>query len=184
MKKIFLTFAALAFGATVSFAQTSQEYEQEYEGDKLEIERLSNTVETAAKKKIEISELPLQVQEALQNSEYKDWEVAEIYEIEEAGQGWVDEDIPLEEGQTAASLISDFSYEIVLLGEDMKDETEAKQEAVADEQEDAIQEEEVAVSTETANMEVPAIILHFDQEGKLLQKQQHEGSDPAETEEY
>lgn len=177
MKRIFLTFAAVAFGATVSFAQTSQEYEQEHESGKLEIERLSNTVETEAKKKIEISELPLQVQEALQNSEYKDWEVAEIYEIEEAGQGWVDEDIPLEEGQTAASLISDFSYEIVLLSEDLKDETE-------DKQKDAIQEEDVAVSTETVNVEVPAIILHFDQEGKLLQKQQHEGSDPAETEEY
>lgn len=184
MKKIFLTFAALAFGATISFAQTNQENEQEHESDKLEIERLSNTAEATGKKKIEMSELPLQVQEAFQKSEYKDWEVAEIYEIEEAAQGWVDEDIPLEEGQTEASLNSDYSYEIVLLSQDMKDEVEDSQEAVADEQEDALEEEDVAVSTETVKVEVPALILHFDQEGKLLQKQDQEGSNPAETEEY
>lgn len=183
MKKIFLTFAALAFGTTLSFAQTNQDYDQEQESDKLEIERLSNTAETAGKKKIEISELPLQVQEALQESAYKDWEIAEIYEIEEAGQGWVDEDIPLEEGQTEASLINDFSYEIVLLNQDMKDEIEDSHEVIADEQEDAVKED-IAVSTETVKVEVPALILHFDQEGKLLNKQEQETSGPEESEDY
>lgn len=175
MKKLFLTIAAIAFGATISFAQT----DREYESDRLEIERLSNNTAETAKKKIDISELPLQVQEALQGSEYKDWEVAEIYEIEEAGQGWVDEDIPLEEGQTEASLLSDFSYEIVLLSQDMKDEIEDSQEIVADEQEEAFEEEE-AISTETVKVEVPAIILHYDEEGKLLNKQ--EESAPEDTE--
>lgn len=183
MKKIFLTFTALAFGATISFAQTDQEYEQDHEGDKLEIERLSNTSETSGKKKIEMSELPLQVQEAFQKSEYNNWEVAEIYEIEEPLQGWVDEDIPLEEGQTEASLISDFFYEIVLLG---TDEVKDSQEAIADEQENAIVEEDAAASsTETEEAAAPTLILlHFDEEGKLLQKQEHEGSNPAETKEY
>lgn len=172
MKKLFLTIAAVAIGTTVSFAQSNGEYES----GKLEIERLSNTAETAVKKKIDVSELPLQVQEALQQSEYKDWEIAEIYEIEEEGRGWVDEDIPLEEGQTAASLISDFSYEIIMLSQDMQEEIEDSQEAITDKQDDATVEEET-VSTETVEVEVPAIILHYDQEGKLLKKEGEE--DPA-----
>lgn len=175
MKKLFLTIAAIAFGATISFAQT----DREYESDRLEIERLSNTAETSGRKKIDISELPLQVQEALQGSEYKDWEVAEIYELEEAGQGWVDEDIPLEEGQTEASLLSDFSYEIVLLGQDIKDEMEDGREAVTKEQEKAL-EEETEMNTETVKAEAPAVILHYDEEGKLLKKQ--EESAPEDTE--
>lgn len=176
MKKLFLTIAAVAIGSTLSFAQSSGDQES----GKLEIERLSNTAETTAKKKIDINELPLQVQEALQKSEYKDWEIAEIYEIEEEGRGWVDEDIPLEEGQTAASLISDFSYEIVMLSQDMKDEIEDSQEAISDEQEEAL-EEEAALTTETVQVEVPAIILHYDQEGKLLKKEGAEDSAPEDT---
>lgn len=160
----------MAFGATVSFAQT----DQDYEGGKLEIERLSNTsntAETSDKKKIEISELPLQVQEALQRSEYKDWDVAEIYEIQEAAPGWVDEDIPLEEGQTAASLNSDFSYEIVLLSQDTEDEIENSQDTIAEEQEE-LPVENAAEGTETIQVESPAVILLYDEEGKLLKQQE------------
>lgn len=176
MKKLFLTLALVAIGSAISFAQSSGDAES----GKLEIERLSNTAETSAKKKIDITELPLQVQEALQQSAYRDWEIAEIYEIEEEGRGWVDEDIPLEEGQTAASLISDFSYEIVMLNQDLEDEIEDSRETISDEQEVAL-EEETAISTETVKIDVPAIILHYDEEGKLLKKEGQEDSAPEDT---
>jgi hypothetical protein len=173
MKKLFLTFAVLSFVTTVSFAQTNQDPEaaETYESNQLEIERLSNTAETTSKKKIEISELPLQVQEALQNSAYQEWEVAEIYEIQQPSDVRLDDDDPrVDEPQY------EYNYEILLISEEVKEELEDSQETIAEEQQEIQEEEEeedVAVSTETLQVEVPSLTLHYDQTGELLDKQEN-----------
>lgn len=186
MKKIFLSLTALTFGASVAFAQTEtevqepqteqnieiQDDQQEVQSDDLQIERLSNEAETSGKKKIEMSELPASVQEAFQNSEFKDWEVAEIYEVRSAtnSEGIVEEDVALGNATPEAS------YEIVAISKDMKDEIADTQEAIQEETEDALEDGEAAeVSTENIKVEIPAVVLKYDQQGQLIEQQEQNG---------
>jgi hypothetical protein len=171
MKKIFLTFAVFGFGATVAFAQTNPEVETEQAQTELQVEKLSNSAEMEGKKKIEMSELPAAVQEAFQNSEFKDWEVAEIYEVEASQEENINMSATAEESASS----EDVTYEINLISKDMKDEIEDSEEAVAEEQEEAV-EENVEATTETIEVEVPALLLEYDKEGKLL-KQEEQKSD-------
>jgi hypothetical protein len=171
MKKIFLTFAVFGFGATVAFAQTNPEVETDQPQTELQVEKLSNSTEMEGKKKIEMSELPAAVQEAFQNSEFKDWEVAEIYEVEATQE----ENINLSATSEESASSEEVTYEISLLSKDMKDEIEDSQEAVAEGQEEAV-EENVEATTETIEVEVPALLLQYDKEGKLL-KQEEQKSD-------
>jgi hypothetical protein len=171
MKKIFLTFAVFGFGATVAFAQTNPEVETDQPQTELQVEKLSNSAEMEGKKKIEMSELPAAVQEAFQNSEFKDWEVAEIYEVEATQEENINMSATAEESASSEGV----TYEINLISKDMKDEIEDSEEAVAEEQEEAV-EENVEATTETVEVEVPALLLQYDKEGKLL-KQEEQKSD-------
>ena len=165
MKKIFLTFAAFTFGASVAFAQTDTEAPVESQ-DELQVEKLSNNAVAEGKKEIDISQLPAAVQDAFKNSEFKDWEVAAVYEVEAGAEQTENMAISTEattEGPT---------YEISLVSKDMKDEIKDTQEAIADEQEDAKEEGDVEVTTETVSVKVPAVSLHYDQEGKLLKQEE------------
>lgn len=175
MKKIFLTFAVFGFGATVAFAQTTPEVETEQPQEELQVEKLSNTAEMEGKKKIEMSELPAAVQEAFQNSEFNDWEIAAIYVVEATQE----ENINLSATPEENAAPEDVTYEISLISKDMKDEIEDTEEVVAEEQEEAteeIVEEKVEVTTETVEVEIPALLLQYDKEGNLL-KQEEQKSD-------
>lgn len=172
MKKIFLTFAVVGFGATVAFAQVTPEPETEHQQEELKIEKLSNSAEMEGKKKIEMSELPLAVQEAFQNSEFNEWEVAAIYEVDASQEGMEgDENINLSATPEEAVTSEDVTYEISLISKDMKDEIEDTQEAVTEEQEEAT-EENVVVTTETVEVKIPALLLQYDKEGKLLKQEE------------
>ena len=164
MKKIFLTFAAFSFGATVAFAQTEQGTPAESQNE-LQVEKLSNSVAEEGKKEIDMTQLPAAVQEAFKNSEFKDWEVAAIYEVEAAKENMAATTETPAEGPV---------YEISLISKDMKDEIKDTEETIADEQEDAA-EEEVAVTTETVKVEVPSLALRYDQEGNLIEQKQLKG---------
>lgn len=169
MKKIFLTFAVVGFGATVAFAQVTPEPETEQQQEELQVEKLSNSAEMEGKKKIEMSELPLAVQEAFQNSEFKEWEVAAIYEVEAVPEGEGNINMNATPEENVAS--EDVTYEISLISKDMKDEIQDTEEAVSEEQEEAV-EENVEVTTETVQVEIPALLLQYDKEGKLLKQEE------------
>ncbi len=171
MKKIFLTFAVFGLGATAAFAQTTPEVETEQPQTELQVEKLSNAAEMEGKKEIEMSELPAAVQEAFQNSEFKDWEVAAIYEVEAAQE----ENIQLSNTAEENAASEGVTYEISLISNDMQDEIEDSEEAIAEEQEEAV-EENVEATTATVEVKVPAILLQYDTEGKLL-KQEEQKSD-------
>lgn len=164
MKKIFLTFAAFSFGASVAFAQTEQETPIEAQ-DELQVEKLSNSVAVDGKKEIDMNLLPAAVKEAFENSEFKDWKVAAVYEVE-AGAG--NENM----AATSEAATEGPVYEISLISKDMKDEIQDAEEEIADEQEDAVEEDEVNITTETVELKVPALSLTYDQEGKLLEQKQ------------
>ena len=184
MKKVFLSITALTFGASVAFAQTNETEVQQNQNSDLQIERLSNSPEEAGKKKIELGELPSAVHEAFKESEFKDWEVQEVYELS----------APATEGQEMTSDAGiapageEAAYEIRLISKDMKDEISDSQEAIEDVQEDAAEAdeaEEANVSTETVKVEVPAVVLQFDKEGNLIkQDDQNEANETETLEQY
>ena len=172
MKKIFLTFAAFTFGASVAFAQTEQKKPVEAQ-DELQVEKLSNSVAEEGKTEIDLQQLPAAVLEAFESSEFNDWEVAAVYEVEAGAE---------KENMSAAPEANTEgpTYEISLISKDMKDEMKDTEEAIADEQEEAVEEEEIAVSTETVDVKVPALSLRYDQEGTLLEQKQLKGSEELE----
>lgn len=175
MKKIFLTFAVFGFGATAAFAQTNPEVETDQPQTELQVEKLSNSTAMEGKKEIEMSELPAAVQEAFQNSEFKDWEVAAIYEVEATQE----ENINLSATPEESAASEEATYEISLISNDMKDEIEDSEEAVTEEQEEAV-EENVEATTKTVEVEVPALLLQYDKEGKLLKQEEQKNDSQLE----
>ena len=170
MKKIFLTFAAFTFGASVAFAQTEQEKPVEAQ-DELQVEKLSNSAAEEGKKEIDLNQLPAAVLEAFESSEFNDWEVAAVYEVEAANENMA----ATPQANTEAPV-----YEISLISKDMKDEIQDTEEAIADEQEDAVEENQTVVSTETVEAKVPSLSLRYDQEGTLLEQKQVKGNEELE----
>lgn len=84
MKKTFLTFVAVGFGASVAFAQTAEPIEvQQQEAPQMEQTQPSEDAmiqeEQGERKKVEMAELPSAVQEAFQNGAYSDMEIVAIY---------------------------------------------------------------------------------------------------------
>ena len=205
MKKILLSLTALTFCASVAFAQEvevetqpsheetqTQPGQEEAQTEDLQIERLSNTAETSGKRKIEMSELPAAVQEAFQNSEFKDWEISGVYEVKaeaSEAEGMMEDataeeavTTETEEAATATETASqEASYEILLITKDMKDEIEDTQEIIQEEKEDAMEdgEEAAEIATEKVSVEIPGVVLKYNAEGELISQEDQKGE--AET---
>ena len=180
MKKVFLSITALTFGASVAFAQTNETEVQQDQNSDLQIERLSDSPEEAGKKKIELGELPATVHEAFKASEYKDWEVQEIYEI--SSSSTEGQEMTSDAGIAPAG--EEATYEIRLISKDMKEEITDSQEAIEEVQEDATEAddaEEANVSTETVEVEVPAVVLKYDKDGNLIKDNEQEETNETET---
>lgn len=175
MKKIILSITAFTFCATVSFAQTDTGIQEDQQQDDIQVERLSESPEMTGKTKIEMSALPAGVQQSFQESEFKDWKVAEVYELKAAEAPEAEEGMPAEEATTEEA-----AYEILLISQDLKEEI-----TEAEEKEEAQTEEEVEVTTEKVMVEVPAIVLQYNKEGKLIkQEERQEATETELQEEY
>ncbi len=180
MKKVFLSITALTFSASAAFAQSSDIETSQNQSSDLQIERLSNSTEETGKKKIELSELPSAVSDAFRDSEFKDWEVTEVYEINSSSP----ENQTMTSDAGIAPAGEEATYEIRLISKDMKDEISDSQEAIEDVKEDANEAdeaEEANVSTETMEVEVPSVVLKYDQEGNLIENEDRENTTETET---
>ncbi|EMR01254.1 hypothetical protein [Cesiribacter andamanensis] len=84
MKKTVLTFAALAFGMGVAFAQTTPQQEQEPVSTEQTItyDRLSNTLEEAERRVIAVEDLPEAVQEQLVSGEFSNLTILAAAELQ------------------------------------------------------------------------------------------------------
>ena len=78
MKKTFLTLVAVGFGVSVSFAQVTPVQETEVNE---KVEQAETLKQREARVQIEMVELPVAVQDAFKNGQYKDREVLAIYEV-------------------------------------------------------------------------------------------------------
>lgn len=87
MKKTLMTFLAVGFGVSVAFAQTTGEgTHQDTEYNQQQTTQQSDNVygqdqEEEGKRRIEMYELPVAVQDAFQNGQYSNYEVLAIYEM-------------------------------------------------------------------------------------------------------
>jgi hypothetical protein len=162
MKKTFLTFVAFGFGLSVAFAQTTVPQEEAQQGTPMEQNDATMAQEEEGRKQIEMHELPVAVQDAFKNGQYKEYEVLAIYEVSaEAQQGTETE---MEGTQEEATTQQGMKYEIELAS---AGETYGNEEAV---EEDGM----AGIETERVSARQPALILQFDENGQLINEEQPE----------
>lgn len=105
MKKLFLTIVAVGFSFSLGFAQTTgtDAAQQEQQDSRLQQEELHEVIvyerervrraDEAEKRRVGMDALPDAVQEAFRESEYSDWQILAIFELEgEAAAIEVEED--------------------------------------------------------------------------------------------
>lgn len=155
MKKTFLTFVAFGFGLSVAFAQTTVPQEETQQGTPMEQNDATMGQEEDGRKQIEMHELPVAVQDAFKNGQYKEHEVLAIYEVsaDETQQG-TEEEAATQQG---------VKYEIELAS---AGETYGNEEAVEDGME--------GIETERVSARQPALILQFDENGQLIKEEEPE----------
>ena len=83
MKKTALTFVAVAFGMTVSFAQTAPQADETTPATtELTMDKMSNTPDEAGRRTIKVEELPQAVQEQLKSGEFAALTVVTVTEVQ------------------------------------------------------------------------------------------------------
>lgn len=159
MKKTFLTFVAFGFGLSVAFAQTTVPQEETQEEVQME-QNDAMMAEEDGRKQIEMYELPVAVQDAFKNGQYKDYQVLAIYEVTAEGQDASD----IQESEGAAATQAGVIYEIELAAEG---ETYGSEQTV---EEDGME----GIETERVSARQPDVILLFDENGQLIEEEQPE----------
>ncbi len=161
MKKTFLTFVALGFGLSVAFAQETTPVEEGQEGIQVEQNDATMAQEQDGRKQIEMYELPVAVQDAFKNGQYKDYEVLAIYEVSAEDQQGAEGEMQAAEGEAVQQGVK---YEIELASEG---ETYGNEEAVEEEGMEGVE-------TERVSARQPDVILQFDENGQLIKEEQPE----------
>lgn len=163
MKKTFLTLVAFGFGASVAFAQTPVPQEETQQGVQTEQDDATLSQEEEGRTQIEMYELPVAVQDAFKNGQYKDYEVLAIYEVSAEPQEGAATEMEGTEGATVAQGVT---YEIELASEG---ESYGTEQAVEDGME--------GVETERVSARQPDVVLQFDANGQLINEEQPEEED-------
>lgn len=147
MKKTFLTLVAVGFGVSVSFAQVIPV--EETEGTNI-MEQTEVTDQNEARVQIEMVELPVAVQDAFKNGQYKDREVLAIYEV-------------------PASAVEEVAVEGVLYEFEL-----APASAVTEEEMEVTEDGMEGIEKEQVSALQPELIVIYDQNGQLVEEQQPE----------
>lgn len=85
-----MTFVAVGFGVSIAFAQTTPTQEDQSTIQTEQTTEIQDAQLDQDRRKVEMSELPLAVQESFTNGDYSEWQVLAIYEKpSESGEGSV-----------------------------------------------------------------------------------------------
>lgn len=158
MKKTLMTFVAVGFGVSVAFAQTTTPQEEVQENQTEQTEMMPDE---EGKKRIEMYELPVAVQDAFKNGQYKEYEVLAIYEVTPEAEVTEMQDT---EGEAVAQQAVVYEIE---LASDAATEAYGNQQTVEEEGMEGIETERVSVRE-------PEVILYFDATGQLIKEEQPE----------
>jgi hypothetical protein len=162
MKKTFLTFVAFGFGLSVAFAQTTIPQEETQGETPVEQNDATMAQEEDGRKQIEMHELPVAVQDAFKNGQYKDYEVLAIYEVSAEAQQGAEAEMQGTESEAAVQQGMKYEIELASAGETYGNNEEAVEEGME------------GIETERVSARQPALILQFDENGQLIKEEQPE----------
>lgn len=133
-----MTIVAVGFGVSVAFAQTTPTQEDQ---STIQTEQTTEIQEAEqGRRSVEMSELPLAVQEAFTSGEYSEWQVLGIYE---------------KSSETAEGLVYEF---------------ELAQASEATEAAEGANDELAGVETERVSVRQPDLILQLNENGEILEE--------------
>jgi hypothetical protein len=81
MKKTLMTFVAVGFGVSVAFAQTAPAETNQQDIQTQTEQTATINQDEQDRRKVELSELPQEAQDAFKNGQYSDLQVLAVYEI-------------------------------------------------------------------------------------------------------
>lgn len=133
-----MTFVAVGFGVSVAFAQTTPTQEDQ---STIQTEQTTEIQETQQDRRlVEMSALPLAVQESFTSGDYSEWQVLAIYETSsESAEGLVYEFELAQAGEAAGAV-------------------------------EGTNDELAGVETERVSERQPDLILALDENGKILEE--------------
>lgn len=164
MKKTLMTFLAVGFGVSVAFAQTTGEGTQqdtEYNQQQTQQSEVYGQDEEG-KRRVEMYELPVAVQDAFKNGQYSDWEVLAIYEMTDDKshrQGTEGVGMDTEAGQDEGVT---YAFELVRNGQD--------DQGVMGQEETTTDDGMGGVQTERVSEREADMIVHFDENGQVVKE--------------
>lgn len=171
MKKTLMTFVAVGFGVSVAFAQvtgTPQEGEQQdtdLQNTEYNQQDQQNQYaqDEEGKRRVEMSELPMEVQQAFRDSEYNNWEVLAIYEMK-------DEQSTEEIGTTGTETDSEMGQQDqgVTYAFELAENGQGEQGALG--QDGTTDDGMGGVETERVSERQPDKIVHFDEAGEVVKE--------------
>lgn len=134
-----MTIVAVGFGVSVAFAQTTPTQEDQ---STIQTEQTTEIQEAEqGRRSVEMSELPLAVQEAFTNGEYSEWQVLGIYE---------------KSSDSAEGLVYEF---------ELAQASEAAEAAA-----EGANDELAGVETERVSVRQPDLILQLNENGEILEE--------------
>lgn len=163
MKKTLMTFVAVGFGVSVAFAQvtgTEQDaptQDTEYNQQDQQTDQVYGQAEEG-KKKVEMHELPVGVQDAFRNSQYNEMEVLAIYEMSDD-----ENQEQATEGVGTTGEEQDVTYAFELAESGTTEQGALGQEGTTD---DGMGD----VETERVSERQPDMIIHFDETGMIVKE--------------
>lgn len=160
MKKTLMTFVAVGFGVSVAFAQTTTPQE-EAQGNQTEQTEAMPGQDEEGRTRIEMYELPVAVQDAFKNGQYKGYEVLAIYEVTPEAQ---ETQMQGTDGEAVAQ--QEVMYEIELASNAATEDYNNQQTM----EEDGME----GVETERVSAREPEVVLVFDATGQLVKEEQPE----------
>lgn len=161
MKKILMTFVAVGFGVSVAFAQTTETGTQQDTGmDQQQTESVYGQDEEG-KRRVEMYELPVAVQDAFKNGQYSDWEVLAIYEkTDDGSQQQGTEGVGIDTG-TEQDVT--YAFELVQNGQ-------GDQSAMGQQEGTTTDDGMGGIQTERVSEREPDMIVHFDANGQVVKE--------------
>lgn len=171
MKKTLMTLVAVGFGVSVAFAQTTGEGTQG-EGTQQDTEYNQQQTQQSdvygqdeeGKRRVEMYELPVAVQDAFKNGQYSDWEVLAIYEMTD--------DEGHQQGTEGVGMDTDSQDQGVTYAFELVQNGQGDQSAMG--QDDATgtttDDGMGGVETERVSDREADMIVHFDENGQVVKE--------------
>lgn len=166
MKKTLMTLVAVGFGVSVAFAQTTGEgVQQDTEHNQQQTQQTeAYGQDEEGKKRIEMYELPVAVQDAFKNGQYSEWEVLAIYEMSD--------DQTHQESTEGVGMDTESQEQAVVYAFELVQNAQGDQSAMGQDDGTGVTTDDGmgGVETERVSDREADMIVHFDINGQVVKE--------------